>query len=428
VHSSIGAPNSSHSSSHHGVNGLGTLGTDSATAGSDRQEFDFDVAADLSAGRLFHRDWAIVRSDSSTVGTLTVDPMDASTAITAYRDWSRWCADPTRGAEFDGTGRLDTDSLTSFTVATCDNGAAGSGADFFQMDVPSENYSHGRFLSSGDVVKSGTATLTFEDGFEEANALDNWREVDSIIRPIGPNSRYQRTTTVAKSGTHSLQAFYDTVDHGAFGGIARGIQGQEEVFIRFYVMFEEGFKNLRVPDSGGMHFFTLAGDTHDGSNTFQAGVKPDCTVDTRCYFYAGIDPEHDPDRMDNYIDSTLYQLQFYTYWPDMGECPPDYDPVTRRNCFGRNSPQTPPKIPFDVDGVWQEVVFHLKMNTGLDSNGSQTLWINGVKKIDIQGMRWRADGNAAANLKINAVRFDNFMDRAPKPEYVWVDDITVWRP
>src|SRR5881409_3947854 len=103
------------------VGGQGTLGAGSATPGSDRQDFNFDVTASLSGGQLFYRDWAVVRSDG-TAGTLTVDPADPATAITAYRDWASACADPTRGVEFDGTGRLDTRGLTSFTVATCDNG------------------------------------------------------------------------------------------------------------------------------------------------------------------------------------------------------------------------------------------------------------------------------------------------------------------
>src|SRR5439155_14063949 len=60
------------------------LGAGSATPGSDRQDFNFGVTASLSGGQLFYRDWAVVRGD--------------------------------------GTGRLDTGRLISFTVAVCDNG------------------------------------------------------------------------------------------------------------------------------------------------------------------------------------------------------------------------------------------------------------------------------------------------------------------
>jgi hypothetical protein len=135
--------------------GLGTLGLGSPSPGSDRQDFDFDVAADLT-GRLFYRDFTELNTNG-TVEFITVDPKDSQTHITAYRDRSDKCTDPTHGAEFDGTGRLDDGTLTSFTVSICDNGVSGSGADFFQFVIPGD-YSHGGFLTSGDITKSGTAT------------------------------------------------------------------------------------------------------------------------------------------------------------------------------------------------------------------------------------------------------------------------------
>ncbi|PYO96367.1 MAG: hypothetical protein DMD61_14175, partial [Gemmatimonadetes bacterium] len=176
------------------VGGQGTLGAGSATPGSDRQDFNFDVTASLSGGQVFYRDWAVVRIDG-TVGTLTVDPADPSTAITAYRDWASVCADPTRGVAFDGTGRLDTGSLTDFTVAVCDNGSPESGTDFLQMDVPAYTYNHGGFLSSGDVAKSGTATIIFQDGFESPNPLSEWTQY-----PSG-NGRYSLSSDTVHSGT-----------------------------------------------------------------------------------------------------------------------------------------------------------------------------------------------------------------------------------
>ena len=86
--------------------------------------------------------------------------------------------------------------------------------------------------------------------------------------------------------------------------------------------------------------------------------------------------------------------------------------------------QTLPKSPL-VGGTWQQVVFHIKMNTVGQHDGSQQLWINGVKEIDMQNMRWRT----VSNLKTNEIRFDNYMgDHAEKREYLWIDDVTVWQP
>lgn len=141
------------------VTGLGTLGLGDATAGSDRQEFDLDVASAL-AGRVFYRDWSFVRDDGS-VGTLTVDA-DSSTGIRRFRDGSDACGDFTRGVEFDGTGRQDTGEPAGFTVVLCDNGS-GDGTDFFRLGVYGEEmdafgYSREGFLTSGDAVKSGGGT------------------------------------------------------------------------------------------------------------------------------------------------------------------------------------------------------------------------------------------------------------------------------
>jgi hypothetical protein len=132
---------------------VGTIGPGDSTSGSDRQEFDFDVASTL-AGRVFYRDWSFVQADGS-VGTLTVDA-DTRTGIRRFRDGSDVCADFTRGVEFDGTGRLDTGELAGFTVTACDNDPADSRVDFFRLDAGS--YRREGPLTTGDVVKSGGGT------------------------------------------------------------------------------------------------------------------------------------------------------------------------------------------------------------------------------------------------------------------------------
>jgi len=401
VHSAIRAANLSPAGADT-VAGLGTLGAGSATSGSDRQEFNFDVTANLSGAQLFYRDWAVVRSNG-TVGTLTVDPADPSTAITAYRDWASACADPTRGVALDGTGRLDTGALTSFTVATCDNGAPGSGADFFQMDVPSYGYSHGGFLSSGDVAKSGTATIIFQDGFESPD-LSAWAQYPS------DNARYSLSSDTVHSGTHSLQVLFDTTGpYGGYGLITRWFPGHDDVYVEFYVMFQQGFQNQR-PDGYGMHFLTMCGDSvGSGICRNQAGVRPSGSD----WFYAGVDPEG------NSVPR-LGPFSFYTYWPDM-PCPPPYP---AQPCYGNVLTQSSPTIPL-AGGEWQQVVFHVKMNTPGQYDGSQELWIDGQRKIVQQGMRWRT----TTDLQVNEIRFDNYMgDYAHQREYLWIDDVTVWQP
>jgi PKD repeat protein len=151
------------------ISGTGSLGTGTATPGSSRQDFDFDVTASLG-GHISYTDWSVVRADGSAA-TLTVSPTDTATHLTAFRTSSSICADASRGAEFDGIGRVNSggdsnpsgDELLAFTVQACDNGAAGSG-DLFAIQVPGHGYAVGPDgLTSGDVVKSsggstGTAT------------------------------------------------------------------------------------------------------------------------------------------------------------------------------------------------------------------------------------------------------------------------------
>ncbi|HEY2377357.1 MAG TPA: post-COAP-1 domain-containing protein [Gemmatimonadaceae bacterium] len=151
-------PNFSTSGASGEIQGTGSIGTGTATPGSSRQDFDFDVTSDL-AGHLSFTDWSVVRSGTQ-VGQLTVSPSDQATFFTAMRDGSSACADATRGMEVDGTGRLDTGVLISFTLYACDNGASGSGADFFRFYMASANYDRNGNLSSGDLVKSGSVPTT----------------------------------------------------------------------------------------------------------------------------------------------------------------------------------------------------------------------------------------------------------------------------
>jgi hypothetical protein len=245
-----------------------------------------------------------------------------------------------------------------------------------------------------------TATIIFQDGFE-SGSLSLWTQDPN-------NGRYSITTNAArvKSGTRSLQTLYTPTN--AYGMITRWFMpGYDEVYVKFHVMFEENFQNMR-PDGNGMHFLTMCGNNINNSKSCwgKAGVKPNGTD----YFYAGLDPEY----IQN--DPTLRPFAWYTYWPDMS--------CGGSLCYGNYIKQPSPQTAL-IPGQWQEVVFHIKMNTPGQYNGSQTVWLNGVKKLDKQNMRWRT----TTDLKINEIRFDNYMGNyAPKTEYVWIDDLVIWRP
>jgi len=239
-----------------------------------------------------------------------------------------------------------------------------------------------------------TDTIIFQDGFESGN-LNLW---DNTQAP----SRYSVTTNAArvKSGTRSLEALYTPTN--GYGMITTWFMpGYDEVYVKFFVMFEEGFQNRRG-DGAGVHFFSLEGNRIDNARSSfgTAGTTPDGTN----YFYGGLDPEE-------VSLPTLQPLGFYTYWPDMG------------GTYGSRFYQQSPKTAL-VGGQWQEVVFHIKLNTPGQYDGSQTLWINGIKKIDVQNMRWRT----TTDLRLNEIQFVNYMPEGPQIQHVWVDDVTVWRP
>jgi len=136
------------------ITGQGQIGSGSPTPGSNVQTFNFDVRSDLT-GSLLYTEYAFVYPDGSPA-TLTVNANDPATGIQAFRTSSNACGDPSRGAEFDGVGRLHDGSLVSFTVAACDNGPAGSGQDFFSLNIPSIGESRSGFLTAGDIAKSGS--------------------------------------------------------------------------------------------------------------------------------------------------------------------------------------------------------------------------------------------------------------------------------
>ena len=134
------------------VIGQGQIGNGPPQPGSDATTFNFDIRSDLT-GRFTGTDYADLHAPNQPA-TLTTDPVnDPATSFTAYRSSSSACSDPSRGVEVDAVGREDTGGLRSYTLTVCDNGPAGSGADFFQVFIPSENFGVSGTVTSGDISK-----------------------------------------------------------------------------------------------------------------------------------------------------------------------------------------------------------------------------------------------------------------------------------
>lgn len=236
----------------------------------------------------------------------------------------------------------------------------------------------------------------FCDDFESGN-LSKWDEVDF---------RYNTTSvaTNVKFGNHALEA-----PMPGTGELLKWwmLNGQGEVYLRFYIKFESGFQNRRG-DGDGMHLLILCGNRMDDqwSCYGNAGIRPDGTDN----FRTSIDPDVTPG------DGTLKPFLFYTYWPDM-VCSgnPEGD------CFGNHIRQDPPAIPLN-DDTWYSVQMRLKLNTPGQSDGLQELWIDGVKKISHTSIRWRD----STILKINNLRMVFFMPAGQAPaKKIWVDNLVI---
>jgi hypothetical protein len=98
------------------------------------------------------------------------------------------------------------------------------------------------------------AETVFQDGFESGD-LSAWDNVAT--------SRYTVTDDPdrVRSGGYALQGTIPP-DEG-WGELNNWfLPGYDEIYVRFDVMFEDGFQNLRS-DGNGMHFFSIAGNRVD---------------------------------------------------------------------------------------------------------------------------------------------------------------------
>ena len=71
-------------------------------------------------------------------------------------------------------------------------------------------------------------------------------------------------------------------------------------------------------------------------------------------------------------------------------------------------------------GRWHELVFHVKLNAVGEKNGLEELWIDGTRKIRVEGLRWRT----VPELTINTLWVCSWT-KAATAQRMWIDDICV---
>ena len=249
----------------------------------------------------------------------------------------------------------------------------------------------GVLMPAGAPPADAQSITIFEDGFESGD-LSNWDNVDT--------RRYWVTSDPLRvhSGTYALEGQIDA--SVGWGEINKWfLPGYDDVTVRFDVMFEHGFMNLRG-DGNGMHFASVMGNRIDDkwSAHGTAGITPDGTD----FFVTTLDPAH------RHGDPALQPFTFYSYFPDM--VPP----------WGNVFRQTEPALPI-VPGRWHEVVIYVDAGTPGQYNGSQRLWFDGTKKIEVLDMRWR-DTN---DLRINEFAIVNYMPGTPQTQRIWIDNVQI---
>ncbi len=238
---------------------------------------------------------------------------------------------------------------------------------------------------------STVGTTIFEDGFESGD-LSKWDQVATNRYGVTSDPAHVRTGSFALQGT--------LADDGWGGELNKWfLPGYDEIYVRLYVMFEPGFSNRRR-DGNGMHFVSVAGNRIDDkwSSHGQAGITPDGTD----FFVTTVEPSRVWD------EYTLKPFIFYSYFPDM--VPP----------WGNVFRQADPPLPIET-GRWHELIIHVDAGTPGAYDGSQELWIDGVKKISVTGMRWRDTDE----LRINEFAIWNYMPGPLKTQYIWFDDIWI---
>jgi len=233
--------------------------------------------------------------------------------------------------------------------------------------------------------------LIFEDGFESGD-LTAWDNVAT--------NRYAVTNDPSrvKTGSYALEGTIPAGD--GWGEINKWFMpGYDEIYVRFDVMFENNFQNLRG-DGNGMHFASVSGNHIDNkwSSHGQAGIVPSGYD----FFTTTVDPEHP------HGDPTLRPFMFYSYFPDM-KC-----------CYGNLFKQTEPKVE-TVAGEWRELIIHVDSGTPGQHDGSQQLWIDGRLQINAQGMRWRN----TTDLRLNEFAIVDYMPGSPQTQHIWFDNILI---
>jgi len=185
--------------------------------------------------------------------------------------------------------------------------------------------------------------------------------------------------------------------------------GYEELFIRYYIKFDENYRAVRN------HGANLGGrdlTRRDAAWVGMAGIRD---VSTRGYFYSGVQPRGKQ-------GSRELEMGFYSYHLD------------KRGPWGENY-EVQKQIPVEV-GTWHCVERHMKLNSvdptqadPANADGVEELWIDGHLTIRNGDVRFRR----VPQLRITFFSLETYYHGLPKeytassPIRVYFDNVVIAR-
>jgi len=264
----------------------------------------------------------------------------------------------------------------------------------------------------------------FESSLDQNGQLGLWDD-----QGLGPQNLVLTSSAAAvHRGARSLEiTAHKGIDTG--GGPTKWfLPGYDDLYVRFWTRFAPSYNYLHhmvfigaSEASNKWSAFGTAGCRPNGSNFFVTQVEP----------FAGTYPPPGA-------------WGFYTYSNDM-QCDPGSTCANYANpqqicddcatkgspcqnglecCWGTNNITSPPVI--TPLGSWTCLEARVQANTNAESNGVQTLWIDGVEVGQWSGIRFRTDDA----LKINSLGLwhyvtDDVYASGQTEESVWFDDVVV---
>lgn len=259
-------------------------------------------------------------------------------------------------------------------------------------------------LILGTAPGQARSQIIFQEDFESETLHPRWVKNREDTTLAG----FERRKEHVHSGE---QSFHITVFPGtkesASGMLTWLEPGHDQLHLRFYVKFAEGFDPGR-----GMHWVGIsAHDRDDPSFTLgSAGIRPN----GRNRFITSLDPVRRWWNDSGELAPPPGRLAFYSYWPDMKASPGG---KYWGNYFYPDQPFNPEL------GRWYCIEVMLKGNDPGKANGEQALWVDGEKIIHLRDFRWRD----VEKLKVNLITYGLYMRESIQKCTYWIDDMVVSR-